>query len=252
MIFEVGCMVKRFFYCLVFLAFALMGSCAKKEKVYRIGVDPSFFPIKMMGREPNVFAFSNEILQEIARLYDVSLERVNMGWDNLIMGLKEDKYEAMFSFLPPYNFNEAKYDFSDLYLYTGPVLIVRNHSPIHSMGQMVGKMVAVSSFSDEALLIENYPEVIVQYYTSAPEALNDIFSDVIDGVLVNFIVAKGYVEDLYRDKIRIASPPLSDEGLRLVTLHGKNQELLTIFNKGLAELRKKGTYDKLLKKWNLD
>ena len=245
-------MVKRFFYCLFFLFVALTSSCAKKDKAYRIGIDPSFFPVRMMGREPNVFAFSNEILQEIACLNSISLERVNMSWDNLIRGLKEGRYEAMVSFLPPYNFNEAKYDFSAPYLYTGPVLVVKNNSPINSMGQMAGKVVAVSSFSDEALLIENYPEVIVQYYTATPEAMNDIVSDAIDGALINFIVAKGYVEDLYRGKIKIASPPLSDDGLRLVTPHGRSRELIALFNEGLAELHQKGTYDKLLKKWSLD
>ena len=64
---------------------------------------------------------------------------------------------------------------------------------------------------------------------------------------------KGYENEnkLYYGKIKIATPPLNNAGLRLVTLQGEHKDLIDTFNRGLTKLRQNGVYDKLLKKWEL-
>ena len=48
------------------------------------------------------------------------------------------------------------------------------------------------------------------------------------------------------------TPPLTQEGLRLVTLKNeKGQQLIDAYNEGLDRLKEAGTYDKLLEKWGL-
>lgn|SRR3990167_4789727 len=226
--------------------------CAKKEKRYRIGVDPSWYGVELDGKQTNVYAFSNELLQEIAKIKKVNFDRVNMSWDNIVQGLIEKKYDGILSSITPYPSNESTYLFSDIYLQTGPVLLLRNAIILSESKGLMGKEIAVGSQAYEALLIQKYHGAIAKFYDSFPNAMNDILNDTIDGAIIPFIPAQVYIRDQYEGKIKIATPPLNDEGLRLITLQGNNKELIAIFNEGLQKLQENGLYEKLLKKWDIE
>lgn len=238
---------------LLVLLFAVLSltSCGTKGKTYQIGIDASWYPLYLMGKEANIHAFTDELLRGISHEEDVFFERVNKSWDNLITGLKEDRYEGILSSMTPRVSLETTYDFSEVFLHTGPVLVVRADTKISSMGQMKGKAMGVDSMQNETLLLDIYPEVLVHYYHSITEGLDEVISGEIDGALINILPASSYIRDLYHGQVKIASPPLNDVGLRLVTLHGQNKDLATVFNRGLSKLRDNGVYDKLLKKWDL-
>jgi len=233
------------------LAF-LLAACGSGGKTYRVGIDPSWYPIPLQGKEANVYALANEILVEIGREEGVFFERVTTSWDNLIYGLKEKHYDGIFSSITPRTFLERTYTFSDPILHTGPVLIVKDEVKVSSLGQMSGREVAVDSLASEAVLIERFPGVIVQYYYSIPDGLDDVIAGLYDGVLLNYVQATSYIRDLYFGKVKIATPPLNDAGIRLLTLNGDNVELVEIFNRGLDKLRSNGKLEKLLKKWELN
>ena len=237
---------------LLLFAAITLSACGSKGKTYRIGVDANWYPLNLMGKESNIYAFTDELLREISREEDVFFERINVSWDNLILGLKEGHYDGMLSSITPRVFMETVYEFSEPFLHTGPVFVVRSDVKMSFLKEMKGKEVAVNSLQTEALLLELYPGVIVHYYNFIPEGLNDVIFNNIDAALVDCLLASSYIRDLYSGKIKIASPPLNDSGLRLLTLHGENKELITLFNRGLCKLQDNGTYDKLLKKWELN
>lgn len=243
-------MIKRIAALVVLML--LLVSCGTKGKTYRIGIDPSYYPAQLGGKEANIYAFSNELLRAISHEEGVFFETVSMSWDNLIYGLKEHHYDGMLSSMMPRATLEKTYTFSDSFLSTGPVLVVRKGMKVSSVKHLKGKEVGVSSLSNEALLIEKYPGVSVHYYTSIPEALDEIIMDQIDGILIDYLPATGYIRNLYFGQVSIATPPLTDAGLRLISLAGEHQELLDVFNRGLEKLRDNGTYEKLLKKWELN
>lgn len=227
-------------------------SCGTKGKTYRVGVDSSWYPLNLMGKEANVYAFTDELLRAISAEEDVFFERINVSWDNIILGLKEDRYDGMLSSIPPRNYMQRMYDFSEPFLSTGPVLVVRSDIKVSSLGRMTGKEVAVDSLQAEAMLLELYPGLIIHYYDTIPDGFNEVIAEQVDGVLVDYLPATSYIRDLYYGKVKIATPPLNDAGLRLLTIHGENGELIEVFNRGLSKLQSNGKLDKLLKKWDLN
>lgn len=242
-------MIKRF--CIfLFLAIALL-SCEAKGKTYRIGIDPSYFPAPLGGKEGNVYAFSRELLREISREEGVSFETIVVPWDALVDGLKKKKYDAMLSSISPRMSLQETYSFSKPFLSIGPVLVLKQEVLVTSPHSLKGKEISVGSRNQEALLIEKYSGVNVHYYDSIPDAFEEIITDQIDGILIDYLQAISYIQHLHREKIKIATPPLSDLGLRLLSLVGEQQDLLTAFNRGLSKLQDNGTYEKLLKKWEL-
>ena len=236
---------------LLLLALALV-SCGAKGKTYLIGMDPSFYPAPLGGKEANVYAFSKELLREISHEEGVFFETVTMAWDNLIFGLKGKQYDGILSSMTPRINLQKTYTFSDTFLHTGPVLVVKKEMKVSSVKHLKGKEISVKSLNQEALLIEKYPGVNVHYYYSIPEAFEEIVTDQIDGILIDYFQATGYIRNLYSGQVKIATPPLNDMGLRLLTLNGEDKKLVEVFNRGLDKLRDKGTYEKLLKKWELN
>ena len=245
--------ISKYFTFIVATAFLfLFSSCGSGGKTYRIGIDPSWYPVPLQGKEANGYAFANELLFQISKEEGVHFEKVATSWDNLVYRLKENHYEGLLSSMTPRVFLERTYTFSEPFLHIGPVLVVRSGEKVSSLKHMKGKEVAVDSLSNEAVLLEHYPGSIVQYYTSIPDGFDDVIAGIYDGVLVNYLEATSYVRDLYYGKVTIATPPLNDAGIRRLTLNGENTELVKVFNHGLEKLRSNGKLEKLLKKWELN
>ena len=243
----------RRFFVLFFLILATLSSCGGTSNGGRkVGVDASWYPLQMGGLDNNVTAFSTELLTDIGRSQKIPFVKVTVNWDDLMEGLQKDKYEAILSSMPPYIFNQKDFDFSELYLPLGPVLVVRPDSSIHSLNNLNGQEIAVIAGSGNDLLLEKSEGVLIRYYTSIPQALDDIVNETIDGAVIDILTAVAYCRDLYQNKIKVATPPLNENGLRLITKHNTATDLIKGFNAGLKKLKKNGSYDKLLAKWQLD
>lgn len=221
------------------------------KKEYRIGVDASWFPLSLSGRENNVTGFSTDLLFEIGKIEKISFTKITVNWDELVEGLHKHKYDAILSSIPPYVFNQTLYDFSELYLPTGPVLVVPKDSKIDTLKMLKGKQIAVLPDTKGAIILEKYPSIILRNYDFISKALDDTINGTVDGAIIDVLSAVSFCQDLYQGKLKIATDPLNNEGLRMIALHEKTGDLLLYFNRGLEKLKSSGVYQKLLAKWNL-
>ncbi len=235
-----------------FLLLLFTASCALHHplKEVSIGIDPSWFPLQIPQRRGNVMAFSIELLKEIGRLENLSFTKVRMNWDNLTWGLHNKKYTAILSSMSPYPFKQQTFAFSESYLPTGPVLLVATTFPFHGIEALDGTEIATLPGTGGELLLEKSPSILIRPYDSIPEALNAVATGVIDGAIVNVLTAAAYCSNLYQGKLKIATSPLNDDGLRCIALR-EQQEIIDAFNRGLDKLKKNGTLLKLQKKWQL-
>lgn len=241
--------MRILFSCLVLLL--SLAGCGKAPETRRVGVDPNWFPLEFGIRDHNVTGFSAELLMDIGKAEKIPFQKVSTSWNDLMDGLERGAYEAVLTSKTPYIFNRNKFDFSDIYLPLGPVLVVPKDSHLNSINQLSGKKIGVISGSNMALVLEKSEGVLIVDYDSIPVALNDVLLEAIDGALVDVLTATAFCRDLYQNTLKIATPPLNDEGLRMVSIHDKAPDLIKGFNAGLAKLKTDGTYSKLLDKWNL-
>ncbi len=243
--------MKVLYYVIVLALTFLCGCSSSSNGGRKVGVDASWYPLELGTRTNNVTAFSTELLTEIGKVENIPFVKLTVNWNDLMEGLQQDKYEAILSSMPPYIFNEKMYDFSDLYLPMGPVLVVPEDSKIDSMKMLDGKEIGIISGSSNAHILEKSPGVIIRYYDTIPQALNDIVHQTIDGAIIDVLSAKAYSNDLYQGQLKIATEPLNDEGLRMITKHDEADDLIKGFNKGLKKLKQNGIYDQILDKWGL-
>lgn len=236
---------------LILILVTLLGCSKSSNGGRRVGVDPFWFPLDLGNRNNNVNAFSTELLTEIGRMEKIPFVRVNVNWNDLMEGLQKDQYEAILSSMPPYIFNKSSFDFSDIYLPLGPVLVVPVQSKIHSLDDLNGREIAVISGSTSVVVLKRSQGVLIRYYDSIPNALNDILLGHVDGAMIDILTAVAFCRNIYQGELTIATGPLNDEGLRLITKHKAAPDLIKGFNEGLARMKKEGSYFKLLDKWAL-
>ena len=168
-----------------------------------------------------------------------------------MLGLQENDYQAICTPMQPYIFYEKLYVFSSIYLETGPVLVTLLNSSWNSLSQLSSKEVGILQGSSNALILEKFPSIIQRTYSSIQAGLDDVKNNVIQAMILDILTAEAYTKDLYVGQLKISSPPLTQDGIRLVGLKGKSEELIRRFNRGLTRLKSNGTYAKIAQKWGL-
>jgi ABC-type amino acid transport substrate-binding protein len=233
---------------LLLLAFFVCGCNGPFGGKMKIGVDPYWYPIDFGKQTSYVNGYTEELLLEMSRYSGMEFELIQANWDTLFDGLKREKYDAVLTSLPPYEYNLAKYEFSENYLDFGPVLIVSVDSNVKELDKMERGMVGVIENDPAVLLLEKHPKLIVRTYSSIPSLLNAVAAGEIQGGLLEKIPAVNYIADLYSEKLHIADGVLSNTGLHLVAKKGSD---IRAFNKTLKALRRKKVLERLQKKWDL-
>lgn len=240
-------------FALLFIFSIYLSSCSsssnKNGKKYYVGIDPTFYPLGLGPQEKNVFGFSQELLLELAEELNLCFFAVRANWDSLPQGLDAGNYDSMFSSMSPYNFTLDKYNYSKVFLSTGFGFVFRKNDKYRSLEEMKDKLVGYIRGEESILIIEKYPEVVVKIYDSLPVLLEDVNSGFLDGAVVDLIKGRSFVNNLYYNTLDIG-PALSDRGIRIVSLK-PNEEIIKVFDKGIEKLEKKGTLQRLKKKWGL-
>lgn len=239
-------MIIRLLVLALFLHGCSCGNSAPRGTL-RIGVDTKWYPIDFGPQTSYVNGYTEDLLLEMARYSGVQFEVVSANWDTLMDGLRENKYDAVLSSMPPYEYNMAKYDFSSNYLDLGPVLIFANDAAQTDLSKMEGELVGIIANDPSILILQKHPTLIVRNYNSIPDLLNGVANGEVQVAILDRVPAINYVSDLYAGKLKIVGGPMNDKGLHLVSMKGRGKG----FSKTLESLRKKKTLDALLKKWGL-
>lgn len=248
---------KILFIFLLVLATIVLGmrSCDSTEnfwrkKLYRIARDATWYPLDLLGKERNMLAFSNELLLAIAKNESLKIELLSNSSENLFSGLDNELYDAILSPMLPNQYNNQYYWFSKPFYLLGPVLVVKESLNVNSLQEMEGKAIGVSSGS--SLVYNRYPKILITSYDNILTALNDVERNVIDGVILSGLTAYAYTTGLYSGRLKVASAPLTNEGLRLIARKDEESKyLIDKFNEGFEKVKNDGTYDALITKWGL-
>lgn len=224
---------------------------SKADYDYTIALDPSWYALSAPGREADLTAFTTELILEIGKLEKVKIAVYERSWSNLMFALQEGQCDAICSTMQPYLFYEKLYHFSSLYLMTGPVLVNLVKAPAKSLEKLKGDIIGIQRDSNGAIVLEKYPDIIQRTYESVPQALIDATKGEIDGAIVDILSAEAYTRDLFQGQLKIATAPLTQEGVRILSMKNHKPELIKLFDRGVAKLKSNGKYAELAKKWRL-
>jgi polar amino acid transport system substrate-binding protein len=246
------------FAALVIFLLLIFRACSSpaivKDKLYYIIRSNNWMPLELFGREPNMSAFVDELINEISVTEHLRIHlstSQNLDPQGLFILLDTNQYDAIVVTFSPNAFIKDKYLISSPIYNAGPVLVVKDSSAAKSLADLNGKAVGIKMGSSQAFDVGRDASLLVGY-ESMINALEDLENNVISGVVMEAELAQIYTEGFYKGKLKIASAPLTDLGLRLVTKNNENGRfLIENFNNGLKKAEHEGIFENLIKKWGL-
>ncbi|MEC7839521.1 MAG: transporter substrate-binding domain-containing protein [Chlamydiota bacterium] len=242
--------------CLLLLIWGGIRSCSEptgfdRSRTFTIARDPSWYPLNLMGKEKNVLAFTNDLILTIAKRRNVRIQLMSVGSNSLFNGLNDEEYDAVISSLVPNAINNRIYNFSHTFFLVGPVLIVPKNFDFKSMDNMSNKIIGIDRNLDSSFKYTKY-KIYYKPYENMTMAFNDLYEERIDGIFMPVLQAFTYTNTFHKGEFKIVTPPLSRQGLRLVTRQTEaSSYVITEFNIGLQEMIDDGSYGDLCKKWGI-
>jgi L-cystine transport system substrate-binding protein len=216
----------------------------KTNGVFRIGTEGTYAPFTYHDPNGQLVGFDVEIGREIAKRLGVKPEFLEGKWDGLIAGLDANRYDAVINQVGITEQRKQKYDFSDPYIASKAVLIVRgDNDGIKGFADLQGKKSAQSLTSNFAKLAEESGASLVGtdgFDQSIQLVLNGRADATINDSL-SFLDFKKHKPDA---NVKIAAQEADADHSGVIIRKGE-PELLAAINKALAEIKADGTYQKI-------
>jgi polar amino acid transport system substrate-binding protein len=222
----------------------------QREKVLRVGLDPSFPPFEVdTGGE--IVGYDVDLAHALAQRWGARVQLVPTHFDGLIEGLLAGQYDVIISAFPydPRLTQDVAY--TQPYFNAGVVLVVRNDEQgVTGTDELVGRRVAVewgSAGDVEARRIaRQVPDLELLPLETAEAALLAIAAGRADAALVDAVSAYGFIAQ--QGSLRVVGEPLTDERY-VIVVHPESWRLLEEIDAALEEFRSTGLLERLQSTW---
>ncbi len=241
------------------LTFSLAACGDKKEegdmKTYKVAMEPTFPPFDTTDENGDLAGFDVDMMKAIAKDQGFEVTFESLEFDGLIVGLKSGNFDIIASGMWANDERKKEVDFSDTYYNSGLVVAVpvdnNTIKDIDSIGKdmKVAAQIGTSSADLVQQLEKDGKIKEAKIYNKVSDAVADLQNGAVDALINDKPVTLEYMKK-QPDKIKIVGDTLNEETLGIAVAKD-NKELLEKINKGLANIKKSGEFDKLLEKWNL-
>lgn len=219
----------------------------------RIGVIGDLPPyITYDAEKKEVSGFDIELMKTIAKKADIYVEFVTLtaGYPHLLDQVEQCRLDGGISAIPIMDSSISQISFSEPYFTTGQVIVVKEGNiKISGLDSLSGMIVGTQAESLSSIELEKMQGIKSKFYQSYHLAFQDLINGYIDAVVADRPRAWIY-EKVKSNNLKI----VGDEFARVSYAVGfcKNQtEVLKKVNTALEALKKDGSLDKLIKKWQL-
>lgn len=222
----------------------------KEQEYYTVVRDPGWEQIYLLDREANFLAFSDELISAIASEEGIVIATRKENYQNFFSGLDQNSFDGVLTpLLPPPNRYNV-YAISNPYFLLGPVLVVKEDSTVTSLQEMQGKTLAVMRGGSLVFDINGPKDINYLPFDNITEALDSVLRDATDGMILDILPAYFNTKSYYAGLLKIATPPLTRRGVRLIAKNDqRGNQLISEFNKGLEKVINNGKYRELVDSW---
>ncbi len=219
-------------------------------KLLRWAADPdSNAPYAFYNAENQLVGFEYDIIQAVARHMGREPKFIQNNWDGLIPGLGRGLYDLVICGIEITPEKAAEVLFSDPYYTTFEQYVARRGTtPITSLEDLKGKSVGTLSQTSALAMLDATPGVIVKSYDEEVNAYADVVNGRLDGVLLDFPIAKYYAAP--NPNLQFASPPFGQILYGMAMPKG-DTTLQAEVNAALKAVQESGEMRDILSKWGL-
>jgi cystine transport system substrate-binding protein len=220
----------------------------KAAGAIKIGTEGTYAPFTYHDASGALVGFDVEIGREIAKRIGVKADFIEGKWDGLIAGLDAKRYDAVINQVGITEARKAKYDFSDPYIASKAVLIVRgDNETIKGFDDLKGKKSAQSLTSNFGRLAESSGAQLVAT-DGFDQSIQLVLSGRADATINDSLSFLDFKKNKPDANVKIVAA--QDKADYSGVLIRKGQpELLAAINGALKDIKADGTYQKISEKY---
>lgn len=236
--------VLKKYLLLLFIIFCCFG-CTKREDKLIMVTEASFAPYEYYS-DGKIVGVDVDIAKEIALELGKELVVKDVAFDSIIHEVKSGKADIGVAGIS-YSEERAKsVDFSNNYVSSKQVILVRYDSKISSVNNIKDKKIAVQLGSVADLYVsDEYNSKNIVRQKKYLAAIQDLKDKKVDCVVMDELPARQIV--LQNSDVRILNEAIFEDNYGIIVDKG-NSELLEVINRVIDRLKKEGKIDEFVLK----
>lgn len=225
---------------------------ASEKPNYVITTDATYPPFDFQDKNNQYTGIDQEILKTIAKREGFTYTLKPMSFNAATQSVSSDQADGVIAGMSITDERKAVYDFGTPYYRSGIGWAVKQGSNIKALKDLKGKTVALktgTSGADYALSIQKEYGFKVTYFNDSDTLYNDVINDNAQATFGDLPVIQYAVKNGTKLKVMNPKAPIQAGWYGFAVKKGQNAKLLASFNHGFAEIKKDGTYDKIVAKY---
>ena len=223
------------------------------DKTWVIAMDTVFRPFEYTDENNEFVGIDVDIIKAISEDQGFNIDIQSLGWDAAVAAVQSGQADGLIAGASITDERKANgWIFSDSYFDSCQIFAVAAGSDIDSFEDLAGKNVAVKNGTQGAAFAESLKDQY-GFTTTVFEDSPTMYQDVVAGNSVACVEDKPIIQDWIANKglgLKVVDSMESDPApYGFAIMNEANQELLDMFNAGLADIKANGTYDEILAKY---
>ena len=220
----------------------------KKAGVLKIGTEGTYSPFTYHDAQGKLVGFDVEIGEAVAKEIGVKPEFLEGKWDGLIAGLDANRYDVVINQVGITEQRKKKYDFSEPYIASKAVLIVKaDNEAIKSFADLKGKRAAQSLTSNFGKLAESNGAELVGT-DGFDQSIQLVLTGRADATVNDSLSFLDFKKQKPNAPVKVVATQDKAEYSGIILRQGE-PELRDALNKALATIKENGTYKAISDKY---
>ena len=221
---------------------------APAARVYVVGTDAAYAPFESQNEKGEIVGFDIDVVKAVAAKAGMEVKFVNTPWEGIFNALNQGDRDLLVSAVTITDERKQTMDFSIPYFDAQQLIAVPSSSKIKKFDDLKKLKVGVQTGTtgDEAVTkLLGKTNANIKRFESTPLALKELEAGGVDAVVADNGVVINYVNNNASGKFKtVTDASFAAEQYGLALKKG-NTELKSKLDKGLADIKADGTYDKI-------
>ena len=221
---------------------------ATSVRAYVVGTDAAYAPFESQNEKGEIVGFDIDIVSAIAQKAGIEVKFVNTPCEGIFNALAQGDRDLLVSSITITDERKQTMDFSDPYFDANQLIAVKADSKVTRFDDLKALKVGVQTGTtgDEAVAkLQGKNSANIKRFESTPLALKELEAGGVDAVVADNGVVINYVTNNSGARFKTVNDAAFVPEHYGIPVKKGNAELLAKLNKGLAEIRADGTYDRI-------
>ena len=217
-------------------------------RVYAVGTDAAYSPFESQNEKGEIVGFDIDVVRAIAQKAGIEVKFINTPWEGIFNALAQGDRDLLVSSITITDARRQTMDFTDPYFDAHQLIAVRGNSKVARFDDLRPLKVGVQTGTtgDEAISkLQGKTSPNIRRFESTPLALQELEAGGVDAVVADNGVVVNHVANHANAKFKTVSDAAFTPEQYGIAVKKGNAELLARLNKGLAEIKADGSYERI-------